>query len=110
MTAETVREASIAVARAEHALAAAQAEFIRAEDQSEATPAEILAVDLHRHLCHWDHTDGCGWEYEITGAGEHSWGGMSHERWLAKAKSLLTRFPNLDVNQTGQLLQALREL
>lgn len=111
MATKTVREASIAVAKAEQALAAAQAELIEAENSShELTPPQILAIDLHSTLCHSDHTEACGWEYEIKGRTEHQWDRYTHERYLTKAEALLARFPGLDVAFAGDLIRAIREL
>src|SRR6478609_3883476 len=42
-----------------------------------------LAIELHELLCHWNHTDGCGWYYE------KDWVGYAHERYLEKARGVL---------------------
>lgn len=34
------------------------------QEQAELTPAHALAEELHAHLCHHNHTDGCGWFYD----------------------------------------------
>ena len=43
-----------------------------------------LAEALHKKLCRWNHTDGCGWFYE-------SWEkpGFSRNDWLNKAREVL---------------------
>lgn len=111
MTAETVREASIAVAKAEQALAAAQAELIEAENSSqELTPEQLLAIDLHSALCRWNHTDGCSWEYEIGGSTDHQWDRYAHAEYQKKAEALLARFPGLDISFAGDFLRAAKEL
>lgn len=44
---------------------------------------ECLALALHETLCHWNHVDGCGWQYE------NDWTKWAHERYAKKAKELL---------------------
>lgn len=53
------------------------------------THEEKLADELHTMLCRHNHTDGCGWHYEIRG-GNHDWNGSSHEPYLIKARSVMT--------------------
>lgn len=53
------------------------------------SPAQRLAVWLHDSQCHYNHTDQCGWGYEITG-GNHDWSRRTHADYLAKANTLLT--------------------
>ena len=47
-----------------------------------------LAIELHGILCHWNHTDGCGWEYEMD-EGIHQWERASHAPYLEKARKLI---------------------
>lgn len=49
---------------------------------------EKLAVTLHSKLCHFDHTDQCGWGYEMSG-GRHQWSGSTHASWLKKATKMM---------------------
>lgn len=110
-TTKTVREASIAVAKAEQALAAAEAELKEAEAAShESTPEQQLAIGLHSALCHSNHTDMCGWEYEIQGSDGHQWDRHAHSSYLKKAEALSAQFPNADLSFAGDLLRAIREL
>ncbi len=51
-------------------------------------PEHRVAISLHKMLCHHNHTDGCGWEYEMAG-GNHEWEGHAHARYLIKAKKLV---------------------
>lgn len=48
------------------------------------TPERRLAEKLHERLCHWNHTDGCGWFYG-------SWSNPcdTRKRWAAKAQAAL---------------------
>jgi hypothetical protein len=44
-----------------------------------------LAELIHDKVCHWNHTDGCDWDYE-------TWGGVNsttRERYLEKARNIL---------------------
>lgn len=60
-----------------------------------------LAIELHELLCHWNHTDGCGWFYE------KDWTGYAHERYLVKARAVLADTKmNLDAIVT--VVQALK--
>jgi hypothetical protein len=52
------------------------------------TDEEKLAEALHTLLCRWNHTDGCGWHYEIRG-GQHDWAGSSHGPYLTKARGVM---------------------
>lgn len=52
------------------------------------SPEERLAVRLHESKCTWNHTDGCGWYYEIE-KGVHDWNGSSHGTYLQKARKLI---------------------
>lgn len=51
-------------------------------------PDERLAVQLHKMLCHWNHTDGCSWEYEFSN-GQVEWHGHAHGKYLRKARCML---------------------
>jgi hypothetical protein len=61
-------------------------------------PEYQLAIRLHDSFCRWNHTDGCGWHYEIT-KGVHDWNGHSHGSWLKKARRVLTDCDN----ETGNI-------
>ena len=53
----------------------------RAAEDAKLEPLRGLAARMHDLLCAWNHTDGCGWEYERVGGG-HNWAAYSHDRWL----------------------------
>jgi len=62
------------------------------EATSKYGPECVLAVELHKMFCHWNHTDECGWFYEIA-TGPHfaiiaDWSLPSHKSWLGKAKKV----------------------
>jgi hypothetical protein len=48
-------------------------------------PEHRLARELHGLLCHWNHIDGCGWHYEVSG-GVDNWSGQAHAAWLQRAQ------------------------
>lgn len=101
MATKTVHEPSIAVARAELKLAESA--------ESELTPAQTLAIDLHGLLCNrskWS-DDTCGWEFEIEAESDHQWDKYSHAKFLKKAESLLARLPGLNISHTSELLRTL---
>lgn len=45
-----------------------------------------IAVRLHAAKCNYDHTEACGWYYELTDKGTvHMWTRSSHNRYLQMA-------------------------
>ena len=51
------------------------------------TPDQNLAIALHETLCNQNHTDGCGWFYEVKNR-IHNWNGAAHQAWLGKARKI----------------------
>ena len=56
------------------------------------TPDQKMAVALHDMLCRHNHTDGCGWYYEMK-YGQHNeqvddWDGPEHGVYMQKALML----------------------
>ena len=63
--------------------------MIEDEAAKQLTPDQLLAIQMHEALCNWNHTDGCGWHYEINRDKVHSWvAGSSHDGWLGKARKI----------------------
>lgn len=64
------------------------------------SPTQIIADEIHTLMCHWNHTDGCGWEYE-------SWSqpGWSRMQYINKALELLKV---VDFEQAKRVVGALR--
>lgn len=56
--------------------------------RSSLPPEQRLAEDLHQHLCHANHTDGCSWGYEFENE-THNWLADEHGIWLRKALEAL---------------------
>lgn len=67
--------------------------MIEDEAAKRLTPDQQLAIQLHEKLCTANHTDGCGWHYEIRDS-VHDWAEGKHEnwnehsRWLGKARKV----------------------
>lgn len=58
-----------------------------------------MAILLHKALCHSNHTDRCGWYYEINGI-EHDWTRWTHKEYLEKANKLIQSGITIDVMKT----------
>lgn len=52
-----------------------------------------LAIWLHGELCKHNHTDGCGWFYEVKGLID-DWSGHEHKMYLQKADNALAAANN----------------
>lgn len=88
---------------------------LKAEEQRQAamTVEQRVAEELHRIKCHYNHTDGCGWEYA-----DHPtlWGVLqspgtleySRQRYLEEAKRLLKSWSNETVMGDDNLVLMLR--
>lgn len=77
------------------------------------TPEKRLAVELHRIMCHWNHTDGCGWYYEVSGYNTpqetHNWEtGSTHADYLKKAQRAIALLPNVPVDTILDVASALK--
>lgn len=68
-------------------IAELEAALVRAKQES---PDQQLARTLHTMLCGWNHTDGCGWFYEMKNK-EDDWTGWAHGEYLKKANMLAHR-------------------
>lgn len=69
-----------------------QDELVRRESErkwKESLPKdERLAMELHGLMCNSNHTDGCGWFYEIENK-KDNWESPSHKYWIGKARRAL---------------------
>ena len=54
-----------------------------------------MAILLHKKLCNSNHTDQCGWYYEVNGI-EHDWTRWTHSKYLEKANNLISNGINID--------------
>jgi hypothetical protein len=62
-----------------------QAQLEKAKLES---PDHQLAKELHSMNCTWNHTDGCGWYYEMKNK-QDDWTGHAHGEYLKKAQRLI---------------------
>lgn len=58
---------------------------------------ETLATLLHSIDCHWNHTDGCSWHYEIN-SGVVDWNGWAHARYLKMARHMIATSNKKGIN------------
>jgi len=63
-------------------------------------PLQKLAIELHSIHCRWNHTDGCGWFYEICD-GSHTWTSASHLGYYKDAEKLAKTFEENNINLEG---------
>lgn len=63
-------------------------EKLREEYKSMLPVNKQLAIMLHTRLCHANHTDQCGFYYEIDGI-EDDWTRYTHKTYLEKADNML---------------------
>lgn len=87
MTYTTIASIEADIKKREQELAAAKVALEQAKRES---PDKQLAKELHGMLCTWNHTDGCGWFYEIKNK-EDVWTGHAHGQYLMKARSLINK-------------------
>ncbi len=93
-----------AVEKAKRDLALAQDRLERTESAERALDSEQkLAVELHEALCTWNHTDGCGWHYEVKD-GIADWSRYDHANYLKRAKALAAEFPSIDHETLGAIV------
>jgi hypothetical protein len=85
-----------------------QIEKLQAEQAAfeEMSDEERLAVSLHDLMCHYNHSDGCGWFYEVKN-GVHNWGGQSHQPYFSKAR-MVTKFCNIHKLTTDSAIELLK--
>lgn len=63
-----------------------------------------LADALHSLLCHWNHTDGCSWGYEVHN-GVIDWTGYAHRSYLEKAEEIVQHAPVETIIQVVRLIR-----
>ena len=66
-----------------------------------------LAEELHSMQCRWNHTDGCGWCYEIS-KGVVDWNGHAHNSYLRKAREVMKVLPDLSVDEILRVASAIK--
>lgn len=73
------------------------------------TPDQRLAIALHDALCRWNHTDGCGWFYEVY-KDVDDWTGHAHARWLENANKVRGLLPGMDGETIVRVSRAIKNL
>jgi hypothetical protein len=70
-----------------------------------------MACALHKALCTANHTDGCGWYYEIDRKGVHQWGQDAHRKYLQKANKVVAAAQRLGVEPKNvlEIIVSIRE-
>jgi len=90
-----------------------QAELLEEEERmiliSEGDPKE-LAILLHKLKCNSNHTDQCGWHYEIRSNGNHDWNCYTHEQYLKKANTFLQHFGEDDISEKIAIYEFIKKL
>lgn len=71
------------------------------------TPIQELAGALHALKCHYNHTDGCSWEYEYQGK-TPDWTRDAHKSYFIKALALTRENPNVPVPELTQILKTIK--
>lgn len=75
------------------------------------SPYERVASKLHSMFCRHDHTEGCGWFYEINKEVD-DWTRGTHEDYLKKAHRLCSQAQNsanLNANQVLGFLDTIEK-
>ena len=57
---------------------------------------KAIAIYLHDRMCKSDHSDRCGWYYEVHG-GIHNWDDSSHKSWLERANRFIEKWGGDDI-------------
>lgn len=66
-----------------------------------------LAEELHTLQCNWNHTDGCGWFYEIH-KGVVDWSGWAHAQYLEKARKVMRALPSMEVDEIVKVVKVIK--
>lgn len=81
----------------------------RKEADAKLEPLKTTAARAHDLLCPYNHTDGCGWEYE-----QGSWQSDAHSRWLRRIDTLVNGNtydkPKATLSEINIVLDAVEEL
>jgi hypothetical protein len=72
-------------------------------------PHKDLACKLHSTMCRSNHTDACGWYYEIK-SDVHDWTGYAHKSYLERAVKAIdiARSKNVDPTVIIDIIEAVK--
>jgi hypothetical protein len=77
-------------------------------------PLKALVKRAHACLCSWNHTDGCGWQYEITKNGDDVWDSFSHHRWLTHYDDIInggsSKLPAVSIQELEAIIESIELL
>jgi len=89
------------IALIDKAIADAEKQIIALKEQLRLekldSPDQQLAKELHGMLCTHNHTDGCGWYYEMKDK-KDDWVGYAHTSWLTKVQTFTGLCAEKDIN------------
>lgn len=104
--ADTIKEIDKLIETAEKSLASLHRQRKNMEAQK-LTPTQEFAIVLHSKRCRHNHTDGCGWYYEMKD-GVHLWNGgpySAHKEYYDKAVKIMSAgFDPADVEKLLEIL------
>jgi cell division septum initiation protein DivIVA len=105
---QTIESLEQEIAKHQEEIAKIQKQIEQAKKEK---PEYRVAKQLHDLACTWNHTDACGWFYEINKDGEHDWNRHAHEKYLKKATMLLHTCieKRIDLKQAIELYKIIRE-
>ena len=105
---QTIESLEQEIAERQEEIAKIQKQIEQAKKEK---PEYRLARQLHGLACRWNHTDGCGWFYEINKDGEHDWNRHAHEKYLKKATRLLhtCKEQRIEVTEAIELYRIIEE-
>lgn len=72
------------------------------------TPDQRLAESLHTLGCRYNHTDGCGWEYDSWATWREDDTYNARTRYLQKAREVRALLPEFTDEQIVRVAEALR--
>ena len=56
-----------------------------------------IAQRAHELCCRFNHTDGCGWFYEVTEDEDATWSRSDHKNWIFKIERAKKKFSDEEI-------------
>lgn len=108
MAETTIQVAERKLREAAEAMQIAQVELDEIKQMQETlTVEQLLAIELHTTTCHTEHTERCGWFYEIQDK-VHDWTQWTHKHYLEKAVELREEFPEITAETVIRIIELAR--